>query len=186
LDAYYVHIHEEKERSEHMETVKKISKAVETYDHLLWQAIINVCGIGLSRSFHQEGNNVRVVYTTYYPDPEIQTKPFTDPQEKFSLIEKEVQRYISLSLPIRKIKLEQCRGMEEEDLCSSFSYRDFLLSKTMGDINLLIGLPGSKLEFVEMGSRGENDYICCPCVGQHLENTRDLALFEIKLQEPEK
>jgi len=174
-----------------MEKEERIRKAVETCDHILWQAVINVCGIGLSRSFHQEGNNVRVVYTTYCPDPEIQTKPLTDPLEQFSLIKKEVKRYISLSLPVRKLKLKPCRGMEADGFCSSFSYRDFLLTKTMGDIGLLLGLPGSKLEFVEIGNRvkdgrDQDGYICCPCVGEHLENTRDLTAFKVDLREPKK
>lgn len=164
-----------------------VARALETYDHILWQSIINICGIALSRSFHQEENKVRVVYTTYNPDPEIQTKPLTDPQEKFSLIEKEVQRYISLSLPIRKIKFSESDAENDNDLCSNYSYLFFMQDKIMGDIGLLLGLPNRPdLEFVEIGKKGQDFYIHCPCVGQHLENTRDLTAFEIKLQEPKR
>ena len=165
---------------------EKINKAVETFDHLLWEAIIRVCGVALSKSFEQRENQIKVVYQTCANEPyvsfERNHESERDPRRQFQLIITEIRKLIFLSLPVKK--LEKKSYEEANHLCSRYSYRDFLQSISREK-------KVSEYDFVEVGRRGfggmgEKGYICCPCVGQHLENTRDLAVFEKNLHEPKK
>lgn len=170
-----------------------VMRAVETYDHLLWEAIIRVCGMAFSQAFEQMESRVRVVYKTYDPKfPPLQSKDPVDPRGAFWRIEAEAKRLISLPLPIRMLG-EECRDYDVAGgLCSHPSYHHFLLfgSKILTEedrINIL-GL-GSRqhpvfCNFVEFGQKGEQEHICCPCTGQHLENSQDLLDFKVDLQKP--
>lgn len=178
--------------------MNNINRAVETYDHLLWEAIIRVCGIALSRSFHQYGNEVRVVYGVCPLDPTSQGSASVDPRREFLQIETEVVRMISLSLPIRKLGLEFREVVAANNLCSSPSYRKFFNDKIVyykpgiGEgYSLIKGsdgflVPCFKCDFVEIGAQDQDGHICCPCVGKHLENTRDLSGFKVSLDKPER
>lgn len=187
LNAYCVHIQEK--RSEHMETKERVRKAVETYDHLLWEAIIEVCGVALSKSFERMGNQVRVVYQTCANEPYVSFEKThyleRDPRRQLRLIEIEVEKLVSLSLPIQKLGKKSYETLSvAKHLCSRYSYQDFLQ-------NILREKTEYECDFVEFGRKGfggmgEKGYICCPCIGEHLENTRDLATFKVDLQKPEK
>ncbi len=162
-----------------METAERISKAVETYDHIFWESIIQVCNGAISKTFSQTGNSVRVVYEVCK----------NDPRKVFPEIKARAEYYISRSMEIRKIGKEYRDSYVANNLCSNGHYQLFLRDMffreqgvdfdSLGNFSMLC-------DFVELKDRYSNAYICCPCTGEHLENTRDLAEFEIKLHEPKK
>ncbi len=170
-----------------------VQRAIETYDHLLWEAIILVCGDALSKSFQRQGNRVRVVYQTAGPDCLSWSGGYPDPRGHLPQIKEEIARLINLSLPIKKIGKKPRLMNEAKQLCSRLSYQDFLrnvapLSKE-GYINSWSQYREGWMydcDFVEIGNRGKKGYICCPCVGQHLSNTKDLAGCGVNLQEPKR
>lgn len=166
--------------------------AIETYDHLLWQAVIKVCRIALSRSFRRDGNQVRVVYTTFdRVDGVIDLDNPVDPRNQFSEIKAMVEELIDWHLSIKKLGQVQRSISEARKLCSHYSYEKFLIDKVV-DPNTT----QTDLDFVRIGSFVElpahidalrwSAYICCPCVGRHLENTRQLWDFVINLQPPKR
>jgi len=176
-----------------MKNEEKIRRGLETCDHIVWQAAINVCGMAVSKSFEQRENLVRVVYQTYDPEyPNI--KDLVDPRKAFSRIEAEFTRLISLSLGIRKRGYESRGFNVAKSLCSHTCYIEFLIfgSNTMSesdkiDLFCLGGIDIPVLcDFVEFGRKGEDGYICCPCIGKHLGNTKELSDFKIDLQKPKK
>ncbi len=194
-----------------------VERAVETYDHLLWQSIINICGVALSKAFERKENSVRVVYEIRDMGLNFwREKPFyLDPRGRLDLIKKEVEHFISSALPIQKEMSSWRFSREANAMCSNWCYNHFLfdvaseelasLSKCkpevtensedtdiMWELFMQNDMPAIErrelilCSFVRIGWPSLPGCICCPCVGQHLENTRDLAAFKIKLQEPKK
>lgn len=173
-----------------MNNDKLVQCAIETYDHLLWEAVIKVCGRAFSQSFSCKENRVRVVYRTVPPD--CLAGDEADPRIQFQKIREVIDKLISLSLPIRKLGKNSRGTCKARKMCSQGSYMIFLentipLSKVSFSDYLIRGeYEAYDCDFVEVGTWGEKDYICCPCVGQHLENTRGLSNFKIDLQEPKR
>ena len=163
------------------ESGEAVSRAIETYDHLLWEAVIKVCGTALSRSFKQEGNRVRVVYQTFEFEPGAEWSEDcpVDPRQTINKIRDEVDRLISLALPIRKLGRTECDEHGAFLKCSNNSYFSFFTHTVM--------YRGEKsCDFVKIGHGGQDGYICCPCVGEHLGNTKDLLGFNVNLQPPKR
>lgn len=167
-------------------------RAVETYDHLLWEAVARVCGVALSQAFAQDGGKVRVVYKTCHNDPHFWPHGgCPDPRGHLRQIEGEVAKLASLCLPIQKLGKKLREAYEAEQLCSRIGYKCFLQNTVPFSQEYLV-THASQLrleksydcDFVEFGFRGEEGHICCPCIGEHLTNTKDLRAFKIDLQEP--
>jgi len=176
--------------SEHMKSEKSVSEAIETYDHLLWEAVIRVCGRAFSKSFICKENLVRVVHQTVPPN--YLSRKHNDPRWQLPKIEEVIEKFISQSLPIRKLGKSSRGTVESERMCSQRSYQVFLKntispSREYFEVYLLTGWREVyECDFVEIGNRGEESYICCPCVGEHLTNTQDLQGFEVNLQQPKR
>ena len=173
-----------------MKSEREISQALETYDHLLWEAIIRVGGVAFSKSFERRGNLIRVVYATYNEDSPSKA-PF-DPRPVFSQIEDGVFSFTTSSLPVIKLGYKSRGFTVASNLCSHPCYKDFLFNAVLTErkrIDLVcfgsMTLPIA-CDFVEIGNRSEKDYICCPCVGEHLSYTSDLLSFKVVLQKPKK
>lgn len=171
----------------------EIDRAVETYDHLLWDSLIRICGLAFSKSFARKENSVRVVYQTHDPEFPGVVSP-VDPREAFQQIKTETNRLIALALPIRKLGIENRRFNVARSLCSHHCYLDFLLFGcgilTEADRLSILFMGNTQIpvfcDFVEIGDKGSNGYICCPCVGEHLDLTSDLLRFEINLKKPKR
>jgi hypothetical protein len=200
-----------------MNIENRIPKAIETFDHLLWEAIIRVCGIALSKAFKREGNSVRVVYEIRDPGLNFwREKPFyLDPRGHLDLIKKEIDYFISSTLPIKKEMSVWRFSREANAMCSNWCYNHFLFTIASETIARLSGIkenPTSEnigdrqmwedflqnqmpmvekkelvnCAFVIIGWSTLPGCICCPCVGEHLNNTSELKDFRIELSEPKK
>jgi len=165
-----------------MKNAKKeeVERAIETYDHLLWEAVARICKQAFSQAFQKQGHAVRVVYKTTI-----------DPRECFEKIKEEVGYLISKELLVRKLgnKIHSLR--EVEKLCSRVEYLDFFFSLKRPPRPWEIYFKQfdedfpADCDFVIIGTK-QSDHLCCPCQGQHLDNTRQLQQVEIKLQRPSK
>lgn len=165
----------------HNTKAEEVERAISTYDHLLWEAIARVCQQAFSQAFQQQGRAVRVVYKTTL-----------DPREYFEKIKKEIGVLISKELPVFKLGRRNYFLEEINHLCSRLEFSDhirqlptwkifFKQSSEDFHVNYM------DCDFVEIGIKDQtDDYICCPCLGQHLAFTGQLQRFEIKLQEPRK
>ena len=162
-----------------METAEaRVKKALETYDHLLWEAIIRVCGGAESKTFSHTANSVRVVYRICK----------IDPRDVFLEIIAKIEYFISRSIEIRKLGKEYRDSYAANNLCSRGHYQLFLRDVVLKEQG--VDLDSDKIpvlcDFVEFNDRYSNAYICCPCIGKHLENTRDLSSFKVDLREPKR
>jgi len=174
-----------------MSRPEEVSRALETYDHLLWEAIIRVCGLAFSKAFGREGNQVRVVYQTHDPDfPGIGQS--VDPCAEFSRIKSFVDELASSALPVIKLGRASRPFHVAAGLCTHASYQHFLLFGILSEIDRIeilgrgsAGYPVS-CDFVEIGRRDGKEHICCPCVGDHLASTRDFQGFVVNLSVPKR
>jgi len=158
---------------------EEVERAIETYDHLLWESVARICEQAFSQAFQKQGHAVRVVYKTTI-----------DPRECFEKIKEEVGFLISKELPVRKLGRRMYWLREIEGLCSRIEYFNLrqlstreIFSKQVSDD---FHVDQIDCDFVMIGIKDKADYICCPCLGQHLDNTRQLQQVEIKLQRPSK
>lgn len=134
-----------------------VNRAIETFDHLLWEAITRASQVPISQFFEQSDDSARVVYKvdSLYIDCER--------------IEEELEKMIEASLPIIKIKKKRNSYHELRQMCTHVSYQFFLDQIFDNDRRK------TDIEFVKIG-----DAICAPCCGKHLNNTNELNNFIIK------
>ena len=143
--------------------MEMVERAVETYDHLLWEAIIRVCGGAISKGFRQQRGSASVTY-------EVPADPRLHLQE----IEQEIFSFIISGLSIAKTS---CGSLEElKEICSRDEYRKFV-----EDAGRLWESP---FRVVQIGKRRSEKWVSCPCDGEHLNCTGELNMFKIELKGP--
>ncbi len=174
-----------------METKERISKAVETLDHLLWEAIIRVCGMALSKTFELTENSVRVVYQTWNSKLRWCIKEPIDPRDVFLKVTAKVEYFISLHMRVRKLGKEYRNYNVANGLCSNPWYQlfliDILAKQDRIDLNCLGNCQQLVLcDFVEFRHDYSGQSFCCPCVGEHLSNTSELYNYNHEIHEPKK
>lgn len=136
----------------------ELEKAIETLDHLLWEAIALFCKKAISKSYTLNGNKVKVVYKTE-----------EDPRNCFEEVLQEIDVIISQNLFIKKEHIKNLNDLKK--ICSRDEYFDF--------INHIARDRENCLEVVKIGT-----VICCPCKGQHVKSTRELERFNIEISKP--
>ncbi len=192
-----------------MKTEQEVSRALETYDHLLWEVVIRNYDFAISKAFRRKGNQVSVVYKirndrdshfigNVYRDRSCSMDPRDYGSENIGA---EIRRWASLSLPIKKFGVKTYGADEAKFLCSHVSYWWFLedmVKPSSRACHVLVGSrPGERFlrqgeelaytcDFVEIGKWGNEVHVRCPCVGEHLANTNELQGFQVNLSEPER
>lgn len=158
-----------------MSSESRVDRAIETYDHLLWEAVARVCGRAFSKAFNKVGQSVRVVYETDI-----------DPRQCFGRIKEEIESLILKGLPIEKEQPGDGWMRELEEACSRKEYWQYFTSSQHWEYPwevVKIGFPRSEAWKIFPKLQ---DWICCPCKGQHLQNTSELKNFNIELKEPKR
>ncbi len=144
-------------------TQEMINRAIETYDHVLWECIAKACGFAYSQAFAKKGSRVRVVY---------RLSPGIDPRQPdtFQLIQDLIQEYIDWGLSIIKTKMpDTTAGSTEYYL----EYGKQIATRALVEV-VIIGYPT------------HSSQIICPCQGWHLKNTKELKHFRVELKKPKK
>lgn len=135
---------------------KAMQKAIETFDHLLWEMIARQCWGAISKTFQQQGTSVRVVYKTG-----------SDPREKIREIIERIVYYVTKEpLDIREgfvpwTELNDC-------------YQVFVLTEDFADQEGMV-------KVVRFG-----DLFVAPCNNDHLASTADLTGCKISMQQPKR
>ena len=160
---------------------KDVVAAISTYDHLLWQAIINLGEKALSAHFSQKDNSVRVVYDT----------GDFDPVQNFRKIEEEISRLILANLEVKKTANSWFRVQDILDVCTNRNYETYLFNTLKIEIaefreaDETVFALGAYSGLLIVGEGTANNF-CCPCINVHLKNTGELRQFKIKLFPPER
>ncbi|MDD5721389.1 MAG: hypothetical protein PHT16_03005 [Candidatus Pacebacteria bacterium] len=97
---------------------ERISKAVSTFDHILWESILRACGMATSKAFQQTGRSARVVYSI--PDLDPNSAIYSEG------IAQEVKSFLMYNRRVKKIGKRLYKLDEALKLCTHESYRIFL------------------------------------------------------------
>jgi hypothetical protein len=179
---------------------KNFSPAIETLDHLLWEALLQDIlkerpnELALSQAYSCKDNAVRVVYKICLATTTgIASSLYYDPILRFKNIKSLVGDMIDDGLLIKKVRPHNISYGEAKAICSHLSYRKFLFDTRTREEQLAIlfydnpdDLDLYEVAFVVIGHGVLSHQIVCPCSGEHLQNTVELIPFNFTLCEPKK
>jgi len=138
-----------------------INRAIETLDHLLWHAVLEINGYAQTVSFVQSGNTATVVYNDF-------SHRTHHIGEVLTLVN---QMIYDKDLIIKKIRRHDTYENMRSD-CSKGRYEDWL--KKIMEFQNKSWSDKFRVEFVKIGNR-----ISAPCCGKHLRTTSDLRGFVV-------
>jgi len=126
--------------------MKDYDPQMHTAEHILNQTMIRMFGSDRSFSMHLERKKSKC---DYYFD-----RPLKEEEER--AIEEEVNRIISLNLPVKE------------------EYKSFSEAAEVYDVSRLPGTESESIRIVHVG-----DYDSCLCIGSHVNNTSEVGTFRL-------
>jgi len=108
----------------------------------------------------------------------------TDPRQDEEKINYEFGGVALKELNINKLGKKKRSLVDIAILCSHSDYFHFFLGiikSRYPDMESLDCNKKYECDFVEIGDPSSEYYICCPCIGEHLEEVRVLGIFDRKI-----